>query len=290
MAAFGFTTDRTNLLPAGITSWVVQRLGDTGGIELAPIADATVAVKTLSARDSLQRQFPFAFGFEARCKVLGTAKTTFLQKLALLPGHVNTHQITGINGKIYTAVCGAYFKFVCDGSIDANRYVEIGADLGLLGSSLDTLLSTGAVAAAGSADALYGMAPGTIYPAGFSAISTRNAGETAWETLGAFRNPSLTAELKVVKDQNLSSFGYAVNVNIGFDLMQTDEEILLLDSFAAGKPDLKVTLMDGTILTFADNTGVDFTLSDSSDMDDIVFIHVTATGTLTVAAFNSCIS
>jgi hypothetical protein len=294
MAAFGFTTDYTHILPAGISSWLIKsgKSGETGAVELAPIADATVKIATLSANDSRKRAHPFAFGLEARCKVLGTAKTSCLQKLNLLTGYMNTHQITAINGKSYTDEMGTYWKFVCDGNIDVNRYIEIGADVGLINgtSILDTILGESTLPASASSDYLYGLSPGTIYPASFSALTVRNAAETAWEVIGTWRNPSLTAELKVVKDGNLRSIGYAVDVQLSFEMMQTDDEIELLDTLAAAQTDFKATLQDGTIFTFADNMGLNFSFDNASDIDDIAFIKVTGMCTLTPAEFVACIS
>lgn len=294
MAAFGFTTDYTNILPAGISSWLIKsgKAGETGAIELAPLADGTVKIGTLSAMDSRKKAHPFGFGLEARAKILGTAKTTCLQKLNLLTGYLNTHQIVTISGESYTAPLGTYWKFVCDGNVDVNRYLEVGCDAGFINATsiLDTVLGTAALAASNSADYLYGFSPGTIYPASFQTLEVRNAGETAWEVIGAWRNPSLTAELKVVKDNDGRSLGYAVDVQLSFEMMQTQEEALLLDTLAAAQTDFKAELQDDTLFTFADNMGLNFSFDNASDMDDIVFIKVNGMCTLTPAEFVACIS
>ena len=295
MAAFGFATDYTHILPAGISSWLIKsgKSGEAGAVELAPIADGTVKIGTYVATDSRKRAHPFGFGLEARAKILGTAKASCLQKLNLLTGYLNTHQIVAISGESYTGSMGTYWKFVCDGSIDVNRYLEFGCDLGIINgtSTLDGILSGPSLDPSPSTDYLYGFTPGTIYPASFSALTVRNAGETAWEVIGAWRNPSLTAELKVVKDNNGRSIGYAVDVQLSFEMMQTySAEANLLDSLAANQTDFLATLQDGTIFTFVGNMGMSFTYDNASDMDDIAFIKVTGTCTLTPTEFVACIS
>jgi hypothetical protein len=297
MAAFGFTTDYTNVLTAGISDWKIfsGKAGEVGFVSLLPLAEGTVVLKTNSTADTRKRTRPFGAGVEARAKILGTEKTTCLQKLHLLTGYMNTHRIAMTNGKYFRGEMGTFWKFVCDGGYEANRFVEIGADLGMLLShasltDIDDTLTAGMAAASDAADYLYGFAPGTIYPAGFSNLETRNAGETNWETVGAFRNPSLTAELGVTKDSKMRSIGYMVTVNIGFDMMQADEELALLDSFAAGEPDFRATLADGTIFTFADNVGLSFEHHNDKDMDDIAYTKVSATGAMTPAQFVAVIS
>lgn len=297
MAAFGFSTDYTNILQAGITDWKIQsgKSGEVGFVSILPLAEGTVVLKSNATPDSKKRMKPFGAGLEARARILGTEKTTCLQKLHLLTGYMNTHRIEMNNGKYFRGAMGTFWRFVCDGSYDANRYIEIGADLGMLLShaslvDIDETLTGGLAAASDAADYLYGFAPGTIYPAGFSNLETRNAGETNWETVGAFRNVSLTAELGVTKDSKLRSIGYIVNVNVGFDMMQTDEELALLDTFAAGEPDFRVTLSDGTIFTFADNVGLSFEHHNDRDLDDIAYTRVSAMGSMTPAAFVAVIS
>lgn len=298
MAAFGFSADYNNVLTAGVSEWLIKsgKSGDVGYVSILPIAEATAVVKTHSTADTRKRQKPFGAGIELRAKILGTSKTTCLQKLHLLCGYMNYHSVGFINAKGVSGQMGTFWRFVCDGNYDANRFIEIGADLGFLLADasltdLDAVLNGGgSEVAADAADVLYGFAPGTVYPAGFSNLETRNAGEVSWETVGAFRNVSLTAELGVTKDSKLRSIGYCVNFNVAFDMMQTDEELALLDSFAAGEPDLKVTLSDGTIFTFANNIGIAFEYHNDKDMDDIAYTRVTASGSVSPATFVTLIS
>lgn len=294
MAAFGFAANGTNIVTAGLSTWMIKskKAGEVGYVSLGTasnMAEGSVTMESLTVKTTRGHEKPYATKIDAAAKILGTSKAC-LQKLNLISDYGVSSSIIAINGEKFAADMGFGWRFVCQGGYEANRYLEVSADLTVQSSYMPLILVGVTETAADPADYLYGFAPGTIYPAGFQALETRNAGETAWETMGKFQNPAFTATLVTTKESQGRSVGYAVACEISGDLMQTADNIDLMDNLEAGTPDFKATLSEGTYITFADNIGVHWTYSNASDMGDIAKIHVVGSCLLTPAEFVACIS
>jgi hypothetical protein len=299
MGSFGFTQDRANIATAGINTWKLQGLagaGQVGWADLGPLSNGSVLATLVSGPDTRQRQRPWAISFAAQARILGTEKATLLL-LAKLAGSQNLHSIKCSGGDpAFSGLFGTHWKFVCEGDMTADRYIELSANHTVLGdhATLDDWNSIRVpqtdVDPSDPADYLYGLAPTLRKPAGFENVWVRNTDESNWELPGAFRNCRMVIESVDYVDPKLRQVAYLCDVAVEFDLTQTAEENDLLVPLGWAELGYKIELADGTFFTFPLSLGVNWVHHNDKDNEDVRFTRITGTGRMGVSDLVACIS
>ena len=289
MSAFGFSPTGNDILVDGIASWKVKWSGatpDDAYYDLGSTYDGVAALSTISRETSRKAPRPHAGKFQASAKFMDLCDTEAKVELlsSMMGNNLLAQSIATVSGKNFAGTMGSKWRFVIDGGYDANRYVELFADLNLLSSGFDTLMgSAPATGTPDSGDVLYGfdsLTTNNPMTSGVTALETRNAGETSWEAFPTWRNVKFTAETMGGQDYAGRTRGHSISVDIEADVIESATARLLLDTMAGGTPDVRVTTADGLIITIADLIGFDFNYSVGSNMDDFSFIKVSWKGSL----------
>jgi hypothetical protein len=300
MGALAIANDTTKIMTGAISTWGIRSGGGTtpdGVVYFGEMSDAKIEVTSLGRPATRQNEWPHGHRFTATAKVLGTAKAACLAKLNLLNNYVNTHVITLANGQTIGGTnLGTTWKFVCDGGYDADRYLEITADLSFPHSGqavdFDSIWDPAAQTAATAGDPLYGFAPGASLNAGIYTIGLASAAMTN-ATLTHFRNTSLVVDPLVVKDSGGRSIQFGCKMIFGFDWMQTGEvgDIDLFNTII-GQNDIDLILTfaaDDAIIT-APGMGLKYTYNAGGNFDEIAFQRVELSRCYTPAEFVALIS
>jgi hypothetical protein len=290
MAAFGFSSTASNIKLGGISSWEVASAGDSSEpISLGALFDGRATVSALVQKNTKGQSIPFGADINISAKMLSTNKTTVLELLGLLYGPCK-QEVTFINGVVLTIgtedshLLGLGWRFDSSRDYDGSRFIEVMAKGKILLSGslfdLDDLFgSANLLTPAPPSGGLAAWSAAGYAPAGFSAFEIRNAGESNFETLGAFRSGKLICETLDAIDSQGRNVPYGVRFQVEAEMMQSSvTELELLDAVSAGTPDFKATLADGTTFTFADNCGVSWSYSNETDADGISFIRMTGDG------------
>jgi hypothetical protein len=297
-APYGLSRSLANVLAGAIESWKIMASGDAAYYSLGELFDGTVEATSLGQKTGLQQERGYAFRVEAKAKLLGTSKAGLLQLLSVLSTAILTHKIKQFNGQYVLGEMGFGWKFDASKDYEGNRFLEVLADRIVIAQSTtitdwDDIMNGAAPADGVSAggDILNALAPGSGLPSGCSAFEIRNTGEVNWETLGEFRNANIALAMTVRKDsQGMTRCAGAVSVVVEADMMQTSSERAKLDSILTGAPDFRVTLADGTILTFADQLGCGLRYSLPSSAEDSAFTRISGGGAVKLSDLATIIS
>ena len=98
-----YTNNYSHVLCSGFSSWKVITRDNLGVINLGPIADGKIVVKSLSRTKGAATNLAYGADVEISGKMLATHKTTVLELLGSLVGP-GSHEILGVNGEYYEAV------------------------------------------------------------------------------------------------------------------------------------------------------------------------------------------
>jgi hypothetical protein len=297
-APYGLSRSLANVLAGAIESWKIMASGDAAYYSLGELFDGTIEATSLGQKTGLQQERGYAFKIEAKAKLLGTSKTGLLQLLSVLSTAVLTHKIKQFNGQYVLGEMGFGWKFDASKDYEGNRFLEVLADRIVIAQSATLMdwddIMNGNPPADGApvgGDVLNALAPGAAMPSGCSAFELRNTGEVNWETLGEFRNANITLAMTVRKDnQQMTRSAGAVSIVVEAEMMQTGSERAKLDSILLGSPDFRVTLADGTILTFADQLGCGLRYSLPSSAEDSAFTRISGGGAVKLSDLATIIS
>ena len=294
--ADAYSINYANVLPGGFASWKVIPRGLTGVIDLGPIFDGKIVVKSMSQVDSRKRNQAYGVDVDISGKMAATHKTTVLALLDHLVGPAS-HEILGVNGEFYEAVgagntLGLGWRFDSSKDFDGIRFVEILAKGRIMISSTDFDLDDffAAATAIGSAAPDGGLAT-------WSAVEQNSAGMTSFYTfgqtnLGAFRNGKIVCSTRDIIDNHGRNVPYGVDISVEAELMQTENtELKLINDHLVDSNGFYCGLADGALFSFLiAQSGMDFEFHNDTDVDGVSFIRVVGTGHVPLADWPAFIS
>lgn len=293
MAAVGFALDYSHIKRDGIATWQFKHGGDTGHYSFGKLRDGKLSLVPLIETDSYQRQKQHGIKIDASAKVMNTHKSKVIELIGSL-GTLSTNQIiTAGNGATYNADLGLRWRFVCEGGMEKQRYLEIFAD-GMIWidhasyPDLATLLTTPSAGTAATGDVFYTWSADD--PTGYVGASAKLVyisldGTT--ETVGSIRNFRLIVEGQATPDDYGISTVHTVNIQTEFEMRQTSAELAFMESSDhADNVDYAITLADGAVLALS-SFGFQFEHGLLTDTKDIAFIKVTGGASIAPATFAS---
>jgi len=295
-----------NIKVAGINRWYIQLPGASAWAEIPFLRNGKLEAKSISTKDSKGRNFAYAVELTASAETIATSdQTNFIEALGDTIGKEVDSMLVLADARVldtslvYAGTdgsdAGASFswKYVCDGDRDETVFVEVTAKRTLLltefttalgGTDASASLSSASASAAGNGLTEWSQAIGDIAPAGINAIAkdTTSDGSGYEEILGITRGGKFTAETLNVRDSYGREMPYAIKVNFEVEMLQaTDTEVDFLDNMAIVSADWKITFASGRVATLDDDLGMDYTITNGSDREDVQTIMVTGEGIIT---------
>ncbi len=289
--ALGLTYDASHVRTAGIASWKVQKLGDTGFANLGSLRNGKITVIPITDRDSYARNRPYVLNVIATAQMRCTDKTGVLQLLHLLGADDMETYITAIDAKTFKLVGGGFhWKFNVDTgprNIDVSCGRLIQHDDSAEYDLTDLLTST-SPAALDPADDLYGFSAATEVAAGLKTFEAKITTDSTYEESGPIKHGKLTAESVTFKNDYGAEYIYAVKIDLEVDCAPTSAELALIKSEL--DLDYRVTLKDGTVFTFDNILGAESGFHNEADSTDTSFIKYTATGIIPTSSWAALIT
>lgn len=283
-----------NITDSGTVPFYIGKT-DRAFYSLGNIFEGKVNVNTLSQSDSLAQPIPFSSELVASCRIFNTDKTNVLKILDSLSTRSINHVINTRASGTFTSngltipIFGTKWKFVSDGDANKVRYLEITANRRVIATETTTLLTTAAPSygTALSTDALYplnSLARSGIIPAGFSKFEICASYNGTFQDVGSINNGKLTVELLTSFDASIGGdAGYAMQVSFEVDGMQmSSTELAQMQSLATQATYVKITLLDGTVVTLGNATnqqiGINWQVISDKDSTGEGHIHYSGGG------------
>jgi len=304
MATIGMTEVSSGVLAAGLNSWYVKYGGagytgetaDDAYYSLGTLYDGRVVIRSLAQGGPRQYMKPYANEIEVSAKMLGTPNATCLELLDHLADNGLKHKVTGINAKTFTGNWGACkWRFDSSANYDGNRFIEVSAKQRYVLSHAsefdheDLIDTPDATGTPDAGDVLYTFAPGsTIAPAGVTSVTFDPAGDT--ETIGLFRDARLVCETVGVEDNKGRYVNHAIKVDFSVTMLQTADELQLIDNSISSTDSWVITLADGTIFTLSSKSGIEWEYHLEGDVDTQANIIVKGGGLITLAEWPGIVS
>jgi hypothetical protein len=318
------TASPANIKPAAFLGVYVRDHVSNKFQTIGSIADGVMNVAGFTSPDSLGRnRTNGAFNFTAKCKMKQTSLTELelLDKLcdgtndfafklsdavALESG--GTAALVGWVG-VQAAQVGIKAKLVCDGTPENDRYIELEWQGSLLTSELDAALkyTTGDTEFASSADSATAVfyAIGTygadqdggspknanLKPCGVSTITLADVAGGSAIGMSPIQNVKMSYDMLATQDGIRRFLPNALDINIEYDWMATDNaDLLLLDSMAPLNINAVITMLDGVVFTLANQVGIETNFEVSGDMDKARVVRFTHKGKVLQSSFDGIVS
>jgi hypothetical protein len=293
MAVFGFADTAANMLISGLDVWKISNVGAADGfVSLGLLKDGRVSTKGVSETDTRKRNHAYGYTLEITAKMLYTDKAAVLNLLSAVSASGPLYQkITFVNGMTIKGQWGFSWKLISDKEFDGARYIEVKATIGqVFATNWAALWATPGVDGTPSGT-LAAFAPATMYPGGSTSLKFKKTGETA-ETVGLYRDLKFEIGSKEAKkDSQGRQYNVGCEFKLEFDMLQSSStEALLMDDVATLNSGFVITLSDGAIFDLSGLAGTDFDFRHDNDSDEFAVIHVTGTGVMTLAEYDSALT
>ncbi len=281
-----------NLRAAGISSHKVKVNGDAAYYHLGVARDPKINIKPMQKPDGYLRQR--GFGFEADIVVpsiqVSSTEIKILddilvnQPLAVKLGTIDT--ITLATASLF----GVQWKLICDGDANDFRRIEYMYKGYLKSGELDALTTT-SPAGDGTptgTDKLFTLAQSIVkaneVPNGLAKVEFKASTDSGYADAGDFAHAKYIFECIGEQGGGGRALPRTIGIKFTFDveLHQTSNtELDLLDSILSNEIDLRLTHMDGMILTYPNtNLGVLPEVDFSGNVGKIRKIKLHAEGAL----------
>ena len=215
---------------------------------------------------------------------------------------------------------GVSAKYQCDGNPSSTQFIELMIKGSIIGTSLDAILKAsiddGDFHITTTASQTYsnnnGSLGGTLFsyyntttaddnrgivgnikPNGFSTVQLQDSSDTSsgYTTAGRVRNGKATFDFIAEEDSLGRPNVYGVDVDIEYEyLVADDTNLLLLDSLNSTATDVKITLLDGKVLTLASKLGVGVSFENVGDFDKFRVLKYSHKGRISVSDFDGVVS
>lgn len=305
-----YASTRGNILQAGVSLIYAKVAGDasTKFYSLGDFYESKVNVNELFRKNKKGIANGHSLDFLTSAKLMYTNKTKMMAVLQALSIYdldfiVRTDNGIDFSSSLLTVpYFGLKWKFVCEGDLDKDRYIEIGIDRRMIGSEWTTV--RGAIPALGANDpgdalnAINAMTEADVIAAGLTSIEFRLAAGSSWDNnLGQIRNAKVEIELMTTKQQEGRSIGQK-NVRVSIEaegLQSSGTELALLaasgSTFINSLFDYKVTFAgDGMIMTLDNMAGAQFSYANDKDADDVSIVKFKIEGMITTTQLASLFS
>ena len=259
-----------NLRPAGVSSLKVKLAADAAYYSLGNVQDGKYAVNALSKPDTLGREQAYGAEIDITLPSIQAA----LVELELLDNLITqtsamAFKIGLIDGLTIatTSKFGLRWKIDCGADMDNFRRIEYLISGAIFWTELDALITSSPPAdgTAVNTDILWGITTsaagqspvvGDQRPNGLSKIEFKAKGDSDWEDFGDFFDAKYTFECL----GNLGGGGRRMPrtsaIKFTFDAQGNETsltQIHLIDAVAQNQIELKLTHMDGVILTLSND-------------------------------------
>lgn len=298
---------RGNVLQAGLSLIYAKVAGDssTRYYTLGDFFEGKVNAKEFVRKNKKGIPNGFSLDFKTAAKLMYTNKTKMMAVLNALSIYDLDFIVRTDNGIDFSSALlsnpyfGLNWKFVCEGDVDKDRYIEISIDRRLIGSEWTTVRGTiPALGAEDPGDALYAiraMTEADVIAAGLSKIEFRLASSGSWDNvLGSFRKTKVIVELLTTTEQLGRSIGQKnVRVSVEAEALQSSGTELALiasgsSSFINALFDFKLTFAgDGMIMTLDNMANAQFSYDNDKDADDVSVVKLNIEGTITTTQLAS---
>lgn len=288
-------TNLANLFPAGIKRAMVKRAGDTAFYNPGIPADTNARVTELFKADTKLRQYGYGYGVE----VISPAIQASLTELELIHLLLNVNLIwkfdlmgsDNLTLEIPNGLSGVIWKIICGGGMDGARTIEYTVKGNLKRTEMDALFTTTPTAdGTPGADALLAFSqvqkPAQVVPNGIDLLEFKAAADGSYFGLGDLGADS-NYTFETIPDLGGGGRGIPRIPSIKFmgdffGLETQDAKLNFLDVGAQVAHDIRITHMDGVILTLDDaDVNATWRFLSEGDADKFRRLHLHVEGTIT---------
>ena len=286
-----WTSSLANIRSAGITSPYLKAYGDGSYYYLGNTRDAKLTISNPTKADTLLR--PYGWGALVECVLpiiqAGSTEIKLLDQIVIkLPLSVSF----GLSDAVYfeTNLLAPMWKLICDPNFDDFRIIELTLKGAVKTSELDALFtaSRSTLTGGSSVDALYALGTAPVLadqvPNGLSKVEFKASGDSGYADFGDFTGGKYVFETIGVDGGGARMQPRVSAIKFTFDAVGHETDITklqFLDSFRFQAIDLKLTHMDGVVLTMPNtNVQVSPTANISGNVDKMRDISLHAEGAL----------
>lgn len=320
MAWKGFTGGAANIQPAAFIAVYIRPSGAKWQT-LGAINSGVLNVRSFASGDSLTRNKGInSLGFTAKCNMMQAAlielelldsicagTNDFLFKLS------DAVAITGVASAgwvlVSAAQVGVKAKIVGDGTPEDNRHIELEWQGSIYNSDANVVallkptLAAGDFEATGTGGTFHAIGVYTaatdggnpdishIKPCGVASVTLDAPATSSPDTITPIQNVKLGLEMLANQDGLLRFLPNSLDINIEYDWMATGNgDLLLLDNASQSDVKVVVTMIDGVVFTFDNQTGIETNFEASGDMDKNRVVRFTHKGKVLQASLDGIVS
>jgi hypothetical protein len=318
------TASPANIKPAAIVAVFAADSTTNKWQTLGSIGGGVLNIQDFSSPDTLNRNLTNgAFKFTAKVNMkqcsltelelldsITSGTNAFLFKLADAEA-IPTGGSTATAGwmKVTAAQVGVKGRVVGSGTPEDNRHIELDFQGTAILSAKDGVVKAAIddnefASSADSATAPYyaigtytaaldGGSPknANLKPCGVASITlTDNAGGSP-VTMSPIQNVKIELDQLSTEDDLLRFLPCAMRINVEFDWMATDAaDLLLLDGMVVLAVNPIITMLDGVVITLANQTGIETNLEASGGMEKNRIVRFTCKGDILNSSFDGIVS
>jgi hypothetical protein len=292
---------RGDVVQAGLSALYAKVAGDssTAYYSLGDFYEGKFSANMLARKNKKGIANGHSMELVTTARLMYTKKTVMMSVLPVLHKRdldiiVRTDNGIDISSELLTVpYFGFGWKFVCEGDMDKDRYIEIMSDRLITGAEWTTVRGTmPSLGVADPQDELYAiraMTAAEVIAAGLSKVEFRLASAGSWtDELGSIRNAKVEVEGLTTKQQHGRTIGQKnIRVKVSVEALQSSAtELALLaassSTFINALYDFKITFAgDGMIMTLDNMAGAVFSYANDKDADDVSIIKLDIEGTIT---------
>ena len=300
MGTLGFTGTVANIYPAAFMQVYVRDTTSNKWQTLGAISNGVLNIADFSSADSLTRNNAInALNFTAKCNMMQSSNTVIKLMPALCNGTNDflfklSDAATPAGGATVGWVCvtaaqvGVKAKLVASGTPDTNRHIELEWQGTIFKSSANqialmeptlTLASQFASTSDSGTAVFYAIGTYTaatdggsptisqIRSCGVSTLTLDTSGTSSPTTMAPIQNVKFEVDMLATADGIRRFLPIALNADIEFHWMPTlNADLITLHTQTQKTSKSIITFLDGTILTFDGQTGIEANFQVSGDM------------------------
>lgn len=279
---------------------------DHSYVDLYSLYEGKISVQSVAEMNTKKQSIDSAGKIALSGKLYNTDKATMLLFLNVLAQNNIEHAVKTVGGVWFGMMdvegtvnyMGTKWKFVCDGDSDKMRYIELSASVVVDKVNIPLFFDRDpiTIGTIRSGDVLYGMEAATeqtgIYPAGIQKFEISHIYSGSYQNVGSVMNGKVIIELLTTPDADGMEIGYGAKVDIEVRAQQSSaDELAQLGNLSGQDTFAKLTLLDGTVLTFASSGGQQIGIAwdavQEKDSDGLAYIKYTGTGIIPISALDS---
>jgi hypothetical protein len=305
---YGYTSSVSNQKPRAIAKVFVKKAADTGYSSLGILRNGKAHLKSAQLVDSNKRSRTFSAIAEYDFEMEQCSLTEIELLDTLVAGDVSVI-IQCVDGQQYEHIAaatllGLKYKIVSNAKIDANRFIQIQARVGLIDSEIDSVVpaSPTAITEPVSGDTFWAISnvsaavdnlgrPENIRPAGFNTVEICALSESSYDDMGEVTNSSIEVETFGEPSDKLRYRNVGAMIKGSFETLQdSSAEKSNLDLIHTNGANLKITQFDSLLWTLTNKVGITWDEGFDADFDGTKTIKYTFDGAILVSALDGIVS